>query len=415
MPYLLFIAYLVFFCWLITKIKFITDSGVSKKILIALFVLKVFAGVIYGYVYRQIPNHHIYADTWRFFYESKEETDLLFHEPGKYFTDIFHNPYEKGYLRLFSGHHSYWSDLKSNFMVKLISVFNIFSLKQYYVNVIFYAFITFFGPVALYRLFDKIFPGKKIPLLAGCFLIPSFLYWCSGLHKDGLIFSGIAFIMYHIDKMITEEGFSFKRSLYILLCLVLIFPLRNYITVALLPAITAWLLSVKWKQKKWMAFSLVYLFCGILFFASRFINPKINLPLSVSMRQAEFVKLKGNSFIETTKLLPGLKSFTRNLPQALNHSLLRPYPTEIQNRLYFPAAIEVMGYLILLGLFLFKGKNIFTHPSVLFAFFFSASLLILIGYTIPFIGAIVRYRSLLLPFLITPLLCSLSFRKPIKS
>ncbi|MGE5106804.1 MAG: hypothetical protein ACM3H8_04635 [Sphingobacteriales bacterium] len=380
--------------------------------MIVLFILKVFAGVVYGYIYRQTPDHHIYADTWRFFYESKEETDLLFNNPGKYFTDLFNNPYEKGYQRLFSGHQSYWSDLKSNFMVKLVSVFNIFSLKQYYVNVIFYSFITFFGPVALYRLYNKIFPGKNTLLFIGCFLIPSFLYWCSGLHKDGFIFSGIAFIMYHIDKMTTEEGFSFKRSLYILLCLILIFPLRNYITVALLPAITAWLLSVKWKQKKWIAFSLVYFFFGTLFFTSRFINPKINLPLSVSMRQAEFAKLKGNSFIETTKLLPGLKSFVRNLPEALNHSLLRPYPTEIKSIIYIPAAIEVMAYLILFLLFIFKGKNIFNQPSVLFVFFFSFSLLILIGYIIPFIGAIVRYRSLLLPFLITPLLCSVSLRKP---
>ena len=374
-----------------------------------------FAGIVYGYIYYKIPDHHVYADTWRFYYESREETDLLFKNPGKYFTDIFHNPYEKGYLRLFSGRHSYWSDLKSNFMVKLVSIFNIFSFKQYYVNVIFYAFITFFGPVALYRLFDKIFTGKKNILIFGCFLIPSFLYWCSGLHKDGLIFSGITFIMYHLNKMTTEEGFSFKRSFYILLCLILILPLRNYITAALLPAITSWVLSIKFKQKKWIAFTLVYFITGALFFTSRLINPKVNLPLSISMRQAEFVKLKGNSFIETKQLLPGFKSFAKNLPQALNHSLLRPYPTEIKNITYIPAAIEVVAYFILLVLFVIKGNPVFNQPSVLFAFFFSISLLILIGYIIPFIGAIVRYRSLLLPLLITPLSCSISWKKLFKA
>ncbi|MBI2729810.1 MAG: hypothetical protein HYX40_03505 [Sphingobacteriales bacterium] len=324
MPYILFIIYLILFCWLITKIKFIRKSGLSQKTLVILFIIKVLGSIVYGIIYSRIPNHAVLADTWRFFYESRQETDLIFKDPAKYFTDIFYNPYEKGYLRFFSGHHSYWSDLKSNFMVKLVSIFNLFSLKNYYINVIFYSFISFFGPVALYRLFLKIFPDKKNFLIAGCFLIPSFVFWCSGLHKDGLIFNGIAFIMYQLQKITEEEGFSLKRIVYIILCLLLILPLRNYITLALIPAIASWLMASKFKNRKWIAYTIIYFLCGVLFFTSRFINPKINLPLSVSMRQSEFVNLKGNSFIETTPLMPGFKSFIRNLPEALNHSLLRP-------------------------------------------------------------------------------------------
>jgi hypothetical protein len=379
----------------------------SAKTLIVLFVLKVAAGLIYGFIYSRIPDHKIYADTWRFYYESLDETDLLFHEPVQYFTNIFHNPYDRGYERLFSGSHSYWSDLKSNIMVKLTSVFNIFSLRNYYVNVIFYSFITFFGPVALFRLFNKLIPGKTVYLLAGCFLIPSFLYWCSGIHKDGLIFMAIVFIMYHLEKMIAEEGFSLRRSIYIVMYLIFILPMRNYVSIALIPPIIAWLLVKRFKQRPWFSFVLVYTCFAILFFTSRFIHPKINLPLSFSIRQTEFVKLNGNSYIPTTKLMPGFKSFVRNLPEALDHSLLRPYPTEIKNAQYLMAAIEVIGFVLLTIIFLFNGSKIFNQPAVLFAFFFSLSLFLIIGYIIPNIGAIVRYRSLLLPLIITPMLASL--------
>lgn len=377
------------------------------RILILLFLLKVFAGVIYGFIYSRIPDHKIYADTWRFYYESLDETDLLFHDPVQYLTNIFHNPYNRGYERLFSGTHSYWSDLKSNIMVKLVSVFNIFSLRNYYINAIFYSFLTFFGPVALYRLYVTIFPGKNFYLLAGCFLIPSFLYWCSGIHKDGLIFMAIAFIMYNMQQMNAEKGTGFKRSAYIIACLIFILPMRNYVSVALIPPLLAWLMIKKFKQRPWLSFVVVYSFFGTLFFITRFFDPKINLPLSFSIRQAEFIKLKGNSYIETTRLKPGFKSFVNNLPEALNHSLLRPYPTEVKNVQYLLAAIEVIAFIILIIMFLYKGKRVFDKPSVLFAFFFSLSLFMIIGYIIPNIGAIVRYRSILLPLTIAPMLASL--------
>ncbi|MBI1779979.1 MAG: hypothetical protein HYR66_01200 [Sphingobacteriales bacterium] len=370
-------------------------------------MLKVFAGVIYGFIYSRIPDHKIYADTWRFYYESLDETDLLFHDPVQYLTNIFHNPYNRGYERLFSGTHSYWSDLKSNIMVKLVSVFNIFSLRNYYINAIFYSFLTFFGPVALYRLYVTIFPGKNFYLLAGCFLIPSFLYWCSGIHKDGLIFMAIAFIMYNMQQMNAEKGTGFKRSAYIIACLIFILPMRNYVSVALIPPLLAWLMIKKFKQRPWLSFVVVYSFFGTLFFITRFFDPKINLPLSFSIRQAEFIKLKGNSYIETTRLKPGFKSFVNNLPEALNHSLLRPYPTEVKNVQYLLAAIEVIAFIILIIMFLYKGKRVFDKPSVLFAFFFSLSLFMIIGYIIPNIGAIVRYRSILLPLTIAPMLASL--------
>ncbi|MBI3718755.1 MAG: hypothetical protein HY252_09185 [Sphingobacteriales bacterium] len=407
MSYLLFIIYLVLFSWLVTKVKFIRNSGLPARILILLFLLKVFAGVIYGFIYSRIPDHKIYADTWRFYYESLDETDLLFHDPVQYLTNIFHNPYNRGYERLFSGTHSYWSDLKSNIMVKLVSVFNIFSLRNYYINAIFYSFLTFFGPVALYRLYVTIFPGKNFYLLAGCFLIPSFLYWCSGIHKDGLIFMAIAFIMYNMQQMNAEKGTGFKRSAYIIACLIFILPMRNYVSVALIPPLLAWLMIKKFKQRPWLSFVVVYSFFGTLFFITRFFDPKINLPLSFSIRQAEFIKLKGNSYIETTRLKPGFKSFVNNLPEALNHSLLRPYPTEVKNVQYLLAAIEVIAFIILIIMFLYKGKRVFDKPSVLFAFFFSLSLFMIIGYIIPNIGAIVRYRSILLPLTIAPMLASL--------
>jgi hypothetical protein len=39
-----------------------------------------------------------------------------------------------------------------------------------------------------------VFARKNFAILAACFLVPSFLYWTSGIHKEGLIFTGIALL-----------------------------------------------------------------------------------------------------------------------------------------------------------------------------------------------------------------------------
>ena len=73
-------------------------------------------------------------------------------------------------------------------------------LHLYYINIIFYSFISMFGPIAIYRVMNDVYPAKKWQLLIAVFLIPSFLFWCSGIHKDGLIFSCTAVIVFHLIK-----------------------------------------------------------------------------------------------------------------------------------------------------------------------------------------------------------------------
>ena len=73
MTYLLFAVYLVLFSWLITRVKFIQQSGLPNYWLIGLFVLKVAAGVAYGWFYTTIPNYEQSADTWKFFSDSKAD------------------------------------------------------------------------------------------------------------------------------------------------------------------------------------------------------------------------------------------------------------------------------------------------------------------------------------------------------
>src|SRR5207253_1683986 len=113
----------------------------------------------------------------------------------------FTNGYEQtGNLFLHSN--SYWNDLKSNVIIKFLALCNVVTFKNYFADIVLFNFMFFFGPVALYRLVKQLFPINKQLLIVSVFLIPSFLFWCSGIHKDGIIFTCIALISFHFYRQI---------------------------------------------------------------------------------------------------------------------------------------------------------------------------------------------------------------------
>jgi hypothetical protein len=197
--------------------------------------------------------------------------------------------------------------------------------------------------------------------------------------------------------------------------MILIFPLRNYVSLALLPALLCWGMAYK-IQKPLLVFSSVY-FIGIaLFFLSSSISPSLSFPQFIVEKQTEFRQLEGSSEIVSEQLEPKFTSFAGYLPSAIDMALFRPHITEIKNLSYIPAIGEIVLTTLLFMLFLFyRKRDIIENKAInFFCVFFALSLLIIAGYTITFSGAIVRYRSLVLPLLITPLLCNIDWHKVLR-
>ena len=414
MTYFLFIIYFLFFCWLTTRIPFIKKSGLSPQWIIGLFAIKVAAGIAYGWFFSTIPNYQTSADTWKFFAEGTHQTQLLFSNPTKYFSSTLDNPYGKEYRHFFSTANSYWNDLKHIYMVKLVSIFNIFSGSSYYVNVIFYSFLTFFGPIAFLRIMNDVFPGKLKILTVGTFLLPSFLFWSSGVHKDGLVFTLLTVSTFIYYFSLKEKSFTTNKAFLIGLLLLFILLVRNHIVLAAIPGFFAWWLAEKYFTQKWIAFALVTVIGITIFFGSKFIHPKLDLPISIVLRQKEFVKLGGKSFLPQRELKSTFGSFLINAPQALNHSLARPYLSEIESPLYLLSAMELAILWLLIFIWFFRfTDNPYQHAVILFFFLISMALLLLTGYIVPQLGAIVRYRSIFLPLLVVPILATSKWTKNI--
>ncbi len=412
MEYLLFVAYLILISWLITRIRFFTNANLTQPQLVILFLLKVMAGIFYGWIGLYYGGLAKMADTWMFHSNSVLEYQLLQTDPREYFTNLFYNPYEGGFEKFFNSDNSYWNDLKGNAYIKVLSLLNIFSFGSYYVNVIFYSFITLFGPVAFYRVMTDIFPGHKTVLVLATFLVPSFLYWSSGLHKEGLIFLGISLVIYHTYFGWKENKFGFKRIVSIIAGLFLLLVLRNFLFVIIVPALFTWLLANRFPKKGLLVFGTLYLLFAILFFSVRYIKPEYDFPKAVVTKQQEFLKLHGKTTVSIRQLKPTVGSFLVNTPQAITMSAIRPYPGDVNHILSLAAAAEIILLILIFLLFLlFRSGHPASSNLIYFCLFFSFSVLLAIGFSVNNIGAIVRYRSVIIPLLVVPMMAMVNWKK----
>jgi len=370
------------------------------------------AGIFYGWIGIYYGQFAYMYDTWGYHYLSVEEYKLLFNNPSEYFSNIVHSGYENKYGGFFSPDYSWWNDLKNNMFIKFLSLVNIFSFGNYYVNVIFYSFITFIGPVAMYRVFSDVFPGKKVNVLVATFLIPSFAYWTSGIHKDGLVFMAISLIIYHVYFGLKEKKFKLSRVFPLFISFIIILSFRNFLLVIFIPALFAWILSTRNPKRNAIIYISTYLICGLLFFSLRYIFPGLDFPQAVVDKQQAFKTLQGNSGIELPELKPTIGSFLMNTPHALSSTTLRPHPGDVKHILSMAAASETAFLLLLFFLFLFWRTNGVKSTSFIwFCVFFSFSFLLSIGFTVNFLGAIVRYRSIILPFLLVPVISLINWER----
>ncbi|MEI6946038.1 hypothetical protein V9K67_02475 [Paraflavisolibacter sp. H34] len=369
-----------------------------------MFLLKVLAGIVYS----RVPQ---LVDTWAFHEEALREYRVLLHSPAQFFHDLYRNDYPQGYGNFLSSRNSWWKDLPGNVFLMVLSLFHLLSGGQYYSNLIFYSLLTFFGPAAVYRVLQRRFPQQATALLAACFLLPSFLFWTSGIHKDGLLFTGLALVFYQVAAGF-EKGFGLKRWIGMVAGLLLVGAFRPFLLLVLLPALAAWFLAKRTRLRPLAAFGIVYGAGLAFFFTARYLSPSLDFPAAMAEKQQAFLYLQGRTAVPVRPLEPSFLGFLKNAPQALSLALLRPFPSEIKSGYSLAAFLELV---LLYGCFLlylfYRKKEDPAAPLLLFCLFFSLSALLSMGYTVHFTGAIVRYRSLVLPFLLAPFMAQVDWKE----
>lgn len=390
MQVFLFIFYCIFFCVFFYSFNLKKNTGLSFQIIAGLFLLKIIGGSINLYVHY---NEFITNDVGFYFEQSIRELTEMKHNPGKFFNEFFFLWGDmSGKLDMFSKENmSAWSSIGMQVHYKYMTLANIFSFGHIYVNVILFNVMYFIGQLYFYKTLYLSAPHKKYLFLVVIFLIPSVVFWCSGIHKDGIILSAIGFISYFGYKFLRD-----KKSMYLLislLFLILLFVTRYFYLLCILPPFLIWLFTKK-SNNKFTIFTISYFLFFIILFNINHVFKSIRPLELISNKQKDFINLIGYSDMRTPILENNFMSYVRNLPTALNHILLRPTFHFKEYLKYQISALDtylVFGLIVIFSIFI-KRKNM-SSGFYLFLIFFGASVYLFIGYTIPNAGALVRYKS----------------------
>jgi hypothetical protein len=359
---------------------------------------------LYGYWYNLSPRSAS-SDTWMYHQMANEAYQLLRVHSTEYWRYVFENTHEGSVLHnILSSSDSYLKDLAGKILVCLLSIFNVFTKGYYYANVIVFSFLTLPAYIYTYQLFEKMTKAQNVWVVLIIFFSPSLLFFCGGIHKDGLCFLLLSFVLYHFFAL-KNDNQKIWPAIQWLIGFCLLFIMRSYLALLLLPPILACGIAARYtfEKRTWVlgTFAIVYFIGGVLFFSSKYIGESMNLPRKIIEKQASFNALEGTSRIEDTLALKGnAGSFLAHAPAALAHTLLQPSIFHSKTSLEKVSAIEmILWWAICTFLFFVQGFGITSaiHPFFKwFIVFYSASILLLIGYTVPFTGAIVRYRCIVL-------------------
>jgi hypothetical protein len=409
------ITILILFLWI--KFFFPTKNiAITKNELSIAFLVKVVAGFGFIAVYFDYYSRgSLTVDSTIFLAQSKTLAEVFYKSPLDYFkllTGIGENEYLiqkylSTTLHWSAGEMTVLNDSKN--VLKINSVIYFISQGNEYVHTTIIAFFSFIGIINIYKTFEPFIHFSKRVFFWILLLIPSTLFWTSGILKEPFLFIGISFF---IRSILYKES-KIKSICFGLIGLILMIGFKPYVLLCILPALIFYLLAKYFFKYNWIWSSLSLLILTVIFFS--FSKPRDTITHYLSRKQFDFINIgkgglhaaadtciyyfqpeqykylqikdstvelkqktnayiihfggiekpipvtltpkgekwiviykgvSGASFIPATYINNSFKQLLINIPEALANSILRPYPNDPGRNLKYPAMLEVWLFII---------------------------------------------------------------------
>jgi len=422
MEYIVAAGYTALFSLIIWKWKWFQDNSVSKGVFISLFVLKVVAGISAGYLYL-----HYYAggDTHLFFKDSKVITASMYQNAGDFFSMLTGTADEKIFMDVY-GKMDGWSNQDvvyndNKTIIRLHAIIGLVSFGFYEVHVVFFAFLSMLGLMGIYKITRILTDQHPMLLLGAVFMAPGVIFWCSMASKESLLIFTMGMFIYHCIRLLTISK-SIGNMIGMFLAGFLFIHIKAYMLLLITPCLLAFTwVHVSNQKYSLIKYSFIYLVFAAMFFnAAYFLNGFDPVDVLV-MKRLKFETFASaspqnfGSYIELPEFSSAWGDIMTVSPIAAFSVFTRPYFWESTNVLVILAGLEnlLLFIVIAIGFRFLKWDRMAKNKNLLlFCMSFVLSVFILIGLTSPVMGAIVRYKSVVLPFLLLiPLLIGNSYHK----
>lgn len=395
---------------------------VSAKVFQLMFIIKVIAAFALYIIYTQFYTDRAYADIFRYYDDSAVLYDTFLNKPYDFFRMLTGIDGEAADLQVYYDTMRNWynTDLvfnDSRTMIRLNAFLRLFSMGTYFPHAIVMCFLATVGLTGIFRVMNDAMKGRAFLLLLIVFLLPSILLWTSGMIKEAFLVFALGTLLYQISRLIADRKFSLRRSVNILLVILILITVKAYVFFLMIPFLLSWLISKFRPANPWLITGSIHvLYFTLLSISSPFITGK-SIPALISDKQAEFYFVaetdQAKSVVEVNRIQPDWGSLIAEAPGAFGRTLLLPMPQHAHNILMWFSVAENIFILLLIVILIFNIKTELIKTISSFAissFLFGVSIFILSGLVTPIIGALVRYKVPGLPFLIF-LFPAISYRK----
>lgn len=390
-------------------------SEFERKYFFRALTIKIFGGILVGMVYQYFYGG---GDTAMYSFTSNDMYDMFFNYPDigmKVLTGLpneWYDTYKQTYSQRSAIMWPYFytpnEPKESAFLLSKYAFFTkLFVHKSYLSNSVIFSAFSFVGLWLFYQVVLERYPDRRKYLFYAFFCVPSVSFWGSGVLKDCVTLGGMGFVVAGYYRLIVLKKFKWTYILWIVIGAKIIIDIKVYILLALLMPLVVW---------------------SLLDFQKLIKNPtlkRLSIPILLVVGGAaggyavitfskKFGKFAVNNVINTAKEtqldLSGKGSYSgtaikTNAYLALFNGVFRPLPHDIRNPFIAISATEntIVLWLFILVLRRNRFKSIverfrndsFLMPALLFIFLFGY----MVGFSTPNLGALVRYKIPLLPFL----------------
>ncbi|TAH19259.1 MAG: hypothetical protein EAZ08_08790 [Cytophagales bacterium] len=385
------------------------DSPLKKYFFIGL-VIKLLAGTAVAFIYQYYYKE---GDVLYTFHQGELLRQLLLENP----IDFWKFPHTGTPL---AGYYfGDFKDLNSRllFFVKIIALINTLTFNNLWLTSLWFSLFSFVGFWYVANVLARLFPRSEQGIVLSFFLLPSVVFWSSGLLKESLLCGAICgsvgvFLNMHFFKR------NYFQSLVFLACLFLIWKIKYFYLAALLPILFAYSV-VDFLRKKYEISLLwqVFAFFTIIFvsgFLASFIHPSLQADyFLITLTDSYYDTIKitdADNLIFFDDFQPNLFSLFKNAPAAILGGLFEPifWQTDTKNIFKLFAGLE---NLFIYAIFIFTSvkypllpyKQILTEKNQYFLLLLAClvyviSLSIMMTVSMPSVGTLVRYKAGFLPF-----------------
>jgi hypothetical protein len=417
-------GYAFLFCFIFWKWAFAHLNNLPRWTALAVFLVKILVGFVLCFIYTYHYELRTESDSFRYFDDAMVVYHSMFENPAHYFRFIFGINLDSPEMAVYFEQMGSW---KSSYnygitndnptVIRLNAIVALFSFGYYQVHTVFFCFFSTIGGIALFRAFQKL--AQRPWLLVGViFFVPTVVFWSSGVLKEAPLIMGVGLLVYSAFQMLFK-GFKWQMLLLALLSFLLLAFLKEYVLIALFSGL--FFLTIC-RMLKWRyvlpVFLVSHVVMGLLALNAALFYPPGDLLYVLQKKQTDFYNVaaeKGAGSLVDIPPVGGTADFIRQAPSALYRAYFRPDLREIDSSLQAVSAAENLLLIaaVILAIFTFRKVHRERFAVVLFCFSFVVILGLIIGNTVPVLGAVVRYKMPALPFLFIALLLVSKFSRAI--